>query len=179
MTTPNHGSRSAHAKATGFGGAWLALSVAGALAIIAAGIIWLAPMRLAHADAEVVVYKTASCGCCHDWVDHLRDEGLTVAVVNVRETQYTQRRLGIPAQLVFCNTAKTGDYFVEGHVPTDLIQRLLVEKPKDIRGIAVPGMPIGSPGIEGPNPVEYDVPSVNAQDAVEVFAIREGRPSPR
>jgi len=178
MSKPSHSSRSVHANANRFRSAWLALSAAGALAIIAAVTISLAPPRLAHADADVVVYKTATCGCCHNWVEHLRDEGLTVAVVNVQETQTAQRRFGVPAQLGSCHTAKAGNYFVEGHVPADLIQRLLVEQPKDIRGIAVPGMPIGSPGMEGPNPVEYEVLSVNAQGEVGVFAVLEGRPSP-
>lgn len=181
MSTPRHRTRRLPAKSSRSRVAWLALSVAGVLAVVVASIVWLAlaPAPLAAADTDIVVYKTATCGCCHDWVDHLRDEGLIVAVVNVRETLTAQRRLGVPAQLGSCHTAKAGDYFVEGHVPADLIQRLLVEQPKDIRGIAVPGMPIGSPGMEGPNPIEYEVLSVNAQGVVEVFAVRDGQPSPR
>jgi hypothetical protein len=155
--------------------AWLTSAAIAVIAIIAAGAVWMAPPRVAPEDADVVVYKTATCGCCNKWVDHLRENNLSVSVVNVRETQSTQQRLGVPATLGSCHTAKVGDYFVEGHVPADLVQQLLDEQPEGIRGIAVPGMPIGSPGMEGPNPVEYEVVSVDLQGDVAVYATRQGQ----
>ena len=100
------------------------------------------------AAATIEVIKTASCGCCSKWVDHLRREGLTVKVRNVEDVTPTARALGVPDALRSCHTARIGGYAVEGHVPAADIKRLLREKPK-AAGIAVPGMPAGSPGMEG------------------------------
>ena len=149
---------------------WLSAAAVAVVAAIVGGIIWMAPPPLAPDDADVVVYKTATCGCCKKWVDHLREQDLRVSVVNVRETRSVQQRLGVPATLGSCHTAKVGDYFVEGHVPADLVQQLLVEQPENLRGIAVPGMPIGSP-----NPVTYDVVSVDLEGDVAVYATRQGQ----
>ena len=154
---------------------WLSITAFAVLAAIAGGVIWMAPPALAPEDADVVVYKTATCGCCNKWVDHLREHDLSVSVINVRETRSAQQRLGVPATLGSCHTAKVGDYFVEGHVPADLVQQLLDEKPDNLRGIAVPGMPIGSPGMEGPNAVDYEVVSVDLQGEIAVYATRQGR----
>ncbi len=126
-------------------------------------------------ESEIVVYKTASCSCCKKWVAHLRDAGLKVGVVNVSNTQTIQARVGVPRQLGSCHTALVGDYWVEGHVPADLIQRLVAEKPGDVRGIAVPGMLLGSPGMEGPNPAEYDVVAYDSDGRTTVYATRQGR----
>lgn len=109
----------------------------------------------------------------------MRDQSLNVAVVNVPETQTAQQRLRFPAQLGSCHTTKAGGYFVEGHIPADLVQRLLAEQPPNIRGLAVPGMSIGSPGMDWLNPIEHEVLGMNAQDALEVFATREGQHSLR
>ncbi len=126
-------------------------------------------------NADIVVYKTEFCGCCLGWVDHLRENGLEVGVVNVATTAATRERLGVPHALGSCHTAKVGDYWVEGHVPADLVQRLMTEKPGDIRGIAAPGMPMGSPGMEGPNPVEYDVIAYRADGSTSTYATRQGK----
>jgi len=133
------------------------------------------PMPIGADDADIVVYKTEFCGCCHGWVDHLRDNGLEVEVVNVTTTAATRERLGVPHALGSCHTAKVGDYWVEGHVPADLVQRLIADKPDDIRGIAAPGMPMGSPGMEGPNPVEYDVVAYRADGSTSIYATRQGK----
>lgn len=154
---------------------WLSTSAFVILGIVVAGIVWMEPTQLRPEDADVVVYKTATCGCCGKWVDHLREHNLSVSVVIVRETQSAQQRFGVPATLGSCHTATAGGYFVEGHVPADLVQRLLDERPEDIRGIAVPGMPVGSPGMEGPNAVEYEVVSVSLQGDVAVYARRQGQ----
>ncbi|HEX8214225.1 MAG TPA: DUF411 domain-containing protein [Allosphingosinicella sp.] len=100
------------------------------------------------AAATIEVIKTASCGCCAKWVEHLRKEGFTVKIRDVQDVSPTARALGVPDQLRSCHSAKTGGYAVEGHVPAGDIKRLLREKPK-AAGIAVPGMPAGSPGMEG------------------------------
>ena len=94
------------------------------------------------------VWKEASCGCCNDWIAHLRKSGFTVRVFETGNADI-RKRLGIADRYGSCHTAKIGAYAVEGHVPAREIQRLLREKP-DAVGLAVPGMPIGSPGMDGP-----------------------------
>lgn len=155
---------------------WAALVIA--VAVFAGTMLWLDESAVSD-TADVVVYKTASCSCCHKWVEHLREHDLDVAVVNVRSTQPVQSRVGVPRELGSCHTAKVGNYWVEGHVPADLIQRLMTEQPSDIAGIAVPGMPIGSPGMEGPNPVEYDVLAYDINGVTQVYATREGFTEPQ
>lgn len=84
----------------------------------------------------------------------------------------------MPQELSSCHTATVGDYWVEGHVPADLIKRLVSGQPPDIRGVAVPGMPIGSPGMEGPNPVEYEVLAYDKDGQTHVYAARQGQQQP-
>lgn len=99
------------------------------------------------AEADVVVYKSPSCGCCGNWVAHLRANGFTVAVKERYDLTPVKARLGVPEPLESCHTAEVGGYVVEGHVPAADIRRLLAERPQ-ARGLAVPGMPVGSPGME-------------------------------
>jgi len=136
-----------------------------------------AAMPMASPLQDITVYKTPSCGCCSKWVDHLEQSGLNVESVTVEETHSIRSKFGVPHELASCHTAIAGDYWVEGHVPGDLIQQLLRDKPDDIRGIAVPGMPAGSPGMETPNPVAYQVLSVKTDGTVGVHAVRQGRAS--
>ncbi len=96
---------------------------------------------------EVVVYKTATCTCCKLWVKHLQTSGFSVQVHDVRDLKPVRQRVGIPARLAACHTAEVGGYFVEGHVPAEDIKRLLRERPV-AKGVTVPGMPAGSPGME-------------------------------
>ena len=129
-------------------------------------------------DADIVVYQAATCGCCHHWVAHLREHGLEVAVKNVATTQTIRSELGIPPALASCHTGVVDGYWIEGHVPADLVQQLLKERPEDIRGVAVPGVHIGSPGMEGRNPVTtYDVVAYDKDGEVRVYATREGKTS--
>lgn len=121
--------------------------------------------------ADVVVYKSPTCGCCGKWVDHMQAAGITVDVQNRRDLRPIKAELGVPSRLQSCHTAKVGDYLVEGHVPADLVQRLLDEKP-DIKGLAVPGMPMGSPGMEGPYKDEYDVLAIGKDGRTKVYARR-------
>lgn len=97
--------------------------------------------------AEVVVYKRASCNCCKLWVEHLKKAGFSVQARDVRDLKPIHQRAGVPTRLEACHTAEVGGYFVEGHVPAADIKRLLRERPS-AKGLAVPGMPAGSPGTE-------------------------------
>ncbi len=123
------------------------------------------------APVAVTVYKNAQCGCCRSWVEHLRKEGFTVTANDVDDLAAIKRKLGVPASLASCHTAVVGAYVVEGHVPAADIRKLLAEKPK-LAGIGVPGMPVGSPGMEVPGlPADkYDVTAFTKEGKQRVFA---------
>lgn len=125
----------------------------------------------AAAAADVVMYKSPTCGCCADWVTHLEKSGLTVEVHNSYDMTKVKDQLGVPGHLRSCHTAIAGDYLIEGHVPADLISRALKEKPAII-GLAVPGMPMGSPGMEGPRKDDYAVLTFDQDGQVSVYAER-------
>lgn len=130
----------------------------------------------ANAGADVVtVYKTEACGCCLKWVDHLKANDFAVEVVNVASTAPTREKFGVPPQLLSCHTGTINGYWVEGHVPADLVRKLVADKPDDILGISAPGMPLGSPGMEGPNPVTYDIVAYHADGTTSVYATRDGK----
>ena len=107
------------------------------------------PQRPAPPRPEVVIYKTASCGCCKGWVTHMTRAGYPTRVVELEDLTQIREKYGVPFPLSSCHTAVVGGYVVEGHVPPADVDRLLAEKPK-ARGITVPGMPLGSPGMESP-----------------------------
>ena len=110
------------------------------------------PAKKAEPAAQaIVVYKTATCGCCGKWVDHLKAAGFAPTVHTLQTMDEAPVRTRIPAALRSCHTATLEGYLVEGHVPADVIRKLLKEKPR-VEGIAVPGMPAGSPGMESPAP---------------------------
>jgi hypothetical protein len=110
----------------------------------------------ASAAPTLVVHKDPNCGCCTGWVEHLRGDGFAVTVIETGDLQPIKAKLGVPAELAACHTAEIMGYTIEGHVPAQAIRRLIAEKPK-VAGLAVPGMPVGSPGMEGGTPVPYDV----------------------
>jgi hypothetical protein len=118
----------------------------------------------------VTVYKNAQCGCCKGWVEHLRQNGFEVTANDVDDLAAIKSKLGVPAALGSCHTAVVGRYVVEGHVPAADIRKLLEEKPKVV-GIGVPGMPIGSPGMEVPGrrPDRYDVTAFAKDGTHRVF----------
>lgn len=107
---------------------------------------------------KVVVTKDPNCGCCGGWAKHMETAGFTVDVVTTSDIDQVKARLGVPGDLVSCHTAEVAGYVVEGHVPAHAVQRLLVEKPR-ARGLAVPAMPVGSPGMEvaGMAPDAFDI----------------------
>lgn len=109
-----------------------------------------AAASLATALPLAVVHKSPSCGCCGLWVEHLRKAGFRVEVRNADNLHPVKERVGVPYGKGSCHTAEIGGYFVEGHVPADDIKRLLAEKP-DAKGLVLPGMPLGSPGMEVPS----------------------------
>ena len=123
----------------------------------------------------MTVYKTAACSCCLNWVDHLETNGLEVEVVNVASTAPTREHFGVPSKLLSCHTGSINGYWVEGHVPADLVQKLITETPDDIRGLSAPGMPMGSPGMEGPNPVQYEIIAYHDDGTTSVYATRQGK----
>lgn len=117
----------------------------------------------------VEVFKSPYCGCCEAWVQHMRQAGFTVNVRDVQDVPAARRAAGMPEQYGSCHTAKVGGYAVEGHVPADDVKRLLAQKPQAV-GIAVPGMPQGSPGMESPRPQAYDTLLVAKDGSNRVFA---------
>lgn len=117
----------------------------------------------------ILVYKTPSCSCCNGWVEHLRAAGFTVDARNVTDLMSVKRDAGVPVAMSSCHTALVDGYVVEGHVPVEQLTRLLEERP-EIAGIGVVGMPIGSPGMEGPNASPYQVLSFDHQGRAAVFA---------
>ncbi len=113
------------------------------------------PVR-AKPSATLDVYKDPNCGCCTGWIAHLHQHGFLARVTDTAELATIKTRLGVLDALMSCHTAQLDNYVIEGHVPAHAIKRLLAEKP-DALGLAVPGMPIGSPGMEGGEPEIYDV----------------------
>lgn len=127
---------------------------------------------LAASSGEVVkVYKDPNCGCCAKWVDHMRENGFTVETMDMPNLSMIKQKYAIGANLQSCHTSVIGDYAFEGHVPADLIRKMLDEKP-DIAGLAVPGMPTGSPGMEGATRERYDVLTFDRAGRTTVYAQR-------
>nr|WP_047574906.1 DUF411 domain-containing protein [Methylobacterium sp. ZNC0032] len=116
---------------------------------------------------KMTVTRDPSCGCCGNWVAHVRDAGFPVEVVETTEVLPLKTKLGVPDALASCHTAEIGGYVVEGHVPAPAIKRLLTERP-GATGLAVPGMPVGSPGMEVPG---------QPSDTYEIIIFSAGRQS--
>lgn len=132
------------------------------------------PASFASAVQEaptIQVYKAPTCGCCGGWVEHLREEGFDVETIDVNNTDLVavKQTRGVDTDLMSCHTAIVGDYVVEGHVPASDIARLLAERP-DIAGLAVPGMPAGSPGMESASPEPYEVLTFGGDGERRVWA---------
>jgi hypothetical protein len=111
---------------------------------------------IAAQEPAITVHKDPTCGCCSGWVAHLQKAGFVAKVIETRDLDAVKSRLGVPDDLAACHTAQLADYVIEGHVPAAALKRLLAEKP-NATGLAVPGMPVGSPGMEGGSPEKYDV----------------------
>ena len=118
---------------------------------------------------QVDVYKSATCGCCARWADHMRASGFDVRTHDVPDVAAERHRLGMVDALAGCHTAVVNGYVIEGHVPAADVKRLLAERPKAV-GLAVPNMPGGSPGMENVAAVPYEVLLLNANGSVRSFA---------
>ena len=142
------------------------------LLVLSLMIFGVAPVAAADKPSSVEVWKSATCKCCGAWVKHLEANGFAVTV-NDADTSVLaalKRQAGISDKLASCHTAKIGGYVVEGHVPSSDIKRLVTERP-DAIGLTVPGMPVGSPGMEQGDEFEpYDVLLIKRDGATEVFA---------
>lgn len=128
------------------------------------------PVRAARPLPRVEVFKSPTCGCCGAWVDHLRAAGFPVKVLEVDDTAVARNRHGLPEKFGSCHTGLVDGYLIEGHVPAAEVRRLLVIRPPAI-GLAVPGMPVGSPGMEYENQKDpYDVFLIDKGGRATVFA---------
>jgi hypothetical protein len=122
---------------------------------------------------KMVVYKSPTCGCCGAWVKHVRAAGYNVETVDVDDVTPYKTKHGVPLELSSCHTGVVDGYAIEGHVPADLIDRLLREQPKNAKALAVPGMPLGSPGMEvGGRKDAYDVLLIDNKGKSTVYAKR-------
>jgi hypothetical protein len=123
--------------------------------LVAAALIL--PQSSAFAQtSNILVHKDPNCGCCAGWVQHLKAAGFVVAIEETADLEVVRKRLGVPADLAACHTAEVAGYVIEGHVPALAVRRLLEKRPIAV-GLAVPGMPAGSPGMEGGVPQKYEV----------------------
>ncbi len=120
----------------------------------------------------IQVYKSATCGCCIRWISHLQEHGFTVTATDVGDMSKVKVENDVPPRLYSCHTALVDGYVIEGHVPAPDIMLLLAER-SEVSGLAVPGMPIGSPGMEGPNPESYKVMSFDDAGTVREFATHQ------
>lgn len=144
---------------------WLAtLPVLGA-ALVAPRLVY------AAASTPIEVWKDPSCGCCHDWIEHMQANGFAFTIHDSGNTA-VRARLGLPQKLGSCHTALVGGYLIEGHVPASDVRALLQQKPQAL-GLAVPGMPVGSPGMDGPaygnRRDPYDVLLVARDGSTRIF----------
>lgn len=124
---------------------------------------------LQAADPKITVYKSPSCGCCGKWVTHLQANGFTVETVDMRDLSLVKSMSGVTPPLASCHTAQVDGYVIEGHVPAGDIRRLLAERP-DVKGLTVPGMPHGSPGMETGRKDPYQVLTFDEAGETRLFA---------
>lgn len=146
----------------------VAAGIVSTLAILGTILFLAKSPNMANAVA-ITVYKSPTCNCCNRWVDHLRDAGFIVTVKNSGAMDSIKLSAGVMPMLQSCHTALVEGYIVEGHVPANDIKRLLRERPA-VSGLAVPGMPMGSPGMEGPYRDPFDVLTFDRNGRTQVYA---------
>lgn len=122
------------------------------------------------AKPHLTVYKSPTCGCCTMWVEYMQKNGFTAAVTNMADVTPVKIKHGVPRELASCHTTLVGGYVIEGHVPVEDVRRLLKEKPANVIGLAAPGMPAGSPGMDIPNSPPYDVLAFDKNGGTKVYA---------
>ena len=145
-----------------------ALTVSVVALALTTGAAPVSPVTAGEKKPVITVYKDAGCGCCKSWVAHLIKHGYRVDAKDTPDMTEVNRALGVPDALTACHTAVVNGYLIEGHVPAGDIARLLKEKPK-VAGLAVPGMPMGSPGMEGPRAQHYQVLSFDKAGKTKIF----------
>lgn len=118
---------------------------------------------------EIVVYQSRTCGCCKKWVDHLKTSGLNPISKYVDDVAETKLKMNLPMKLASCHTAVVNGYIIEGHVPASAIHKLLAVKPAGVKGLAVPGMPMGSPGMEGSYKEPFNVLAFESNGSERIF----------
>lgn len=133
---------------------------------------------LAYAETDsthkITVYKNPSCGCCVKWIDYLKSNNYEVTAINARNISSYKKKYGVPEKHAACHTAIIDGYVVEGHVTDRDIQKLLLTRPEGVKGITVPGMPVGTPGMEhGDHRQPYNVLSFDKQGNVKIFSRHE------
>ena len=143
--------------------------------LVVAGLLPILARAASTKTPTIVVNKTPTCGCCGAWVKHLEQAGFTTEVHNMNDLGAVKERVGVPYGMGSCHTAEAEGYFIEGHVPAEDIKRLLRERP-DAKGLVVPGMPAGSPGMEVPSGQvdRYEVILVGKDSKTSVFATHGG-----
>lgn len=146
-------------------------------AVILGAALGAAALAASCAAAEpaqtMIVHRDAGCGCCHAWLEHMQLSGrFTATMRDSADMPAVKRRLRVPGDLASCHTAEIAGFVIEGHVPAEDVQRLLRERPRGIIGLATPGMPLGSPGMEqdGARRDAFDVFAFRADGSREVFA---------
>ena len=148
---------------------FLAASLVGAATLVARRASAAMPLRTDVTRPPVTVYKDASCGCCKKWIEHMQASGFTVTAHDSADMDALKDHYGVPSDVRSCHTALVGSYVVEGHVPAADVDRLLKEQPK-AAGLSVPGMVMGSPGMEGPTSRPYTVLAFQKTGATTPFA---------
>jgi len=121
-----------------------------------------------YANLSALVYKTPTCGCCHVFSQYLKSEGVSVEVKDLGDLSEIKKEYGVPRELESCHTSIINGYVVEGHIPLEVIDKLVIEKP-NIKGIALPGMPAGSPGMPGPKVGEWTIFALNNDGTTSVY----------
>jgi hypothetical protein len=140
-------------------------SALGALALVAPRLLE------AAAPLKMTVYKSPSCGCCKEWITYMKKEGFELKVIDMDDVSEIKRSAGVPPSMESCHTGLIGTYVVEGHVPADLVRKMVAEKPKFL-GLSVPGMVSGPPGMEQGPKQPYQVISFTRDAKTAVYARR-------
>ncbi|WP_426416391.1 DUF411 domain-containing protein [Aestuariirhabdus sp. LZHN29] len=150
------------------------MTVSKLLTTLLAPFVLLLPLVVSPAWAEtrlplMTVYKSPSCGCCGDWITHMKQNGFEVKVQDTHNLNPIKMKAGLTPEIASCHTAFVDGYVVEGHVPASDVKRMLTERPA-IKGLSAPGMPVGSPGMEMGDRVDpYDVVSFDEEGSVKVY----------
>jgi len=146
-------------------------STIAALALVISATI-LTAFRSAPPPIPMRVVKSPTCGCCQKWIDYMKGQGFAVTVENRETFTDLKRSSGVTQDLESCHTAFVGNVVIEGHVPADLVKKLLADKTAGVKGLSAPGMPMGSPGMEGPMKQRYTVYSFDAKGNAKPYAER-------